>query len=86
MVAWPMFPGRDQWSVISKGSRKKSSFFCGQSTKAISPSSLGLVVKRTAKKKKKKVLVSLVDNPLPPPILVDCPLKKKKIAASLISC
>ena len=50
---------------------KKKYFFNEQSTKAFSPPPpIGLVVKRTAtnlKKIVKKVLFSLVDNPLPPP-------------------
>ena len=53
--------------------KKISYFFSGQSTKAFSTPPLVLMVKKTFK----KVIFSLVDNPLPPtPHLVDCPLKK----------
>ena len=45
---------------------------------------LGLVDKRTAtKKRRKKKLFSLIDNPLPTPLLVNCPLEKNFFVASL---
>ena len=60
--------------------KKKVSFLSGQSTK--------LVEKRTVvnlkKKTFKKFIFSLVDNLLPPPLLVDCPLKNFFFAGSQI--
>ena len=72
--------------IMLKGDVKKTIFFRTLATKALSPPPLGLVVKRmaTIKKEKtlKKVLLFLVDNPLPPlPLLVDCPLKKRTLFA-----
>ena len=65
-----------KFCLYSKGSRKKSSFFSGQSTKAFSPAPLGLVVKRRLQKKHLKKFFFLSGQPLPPsPLLLDCPLK-----------
>ena len=61
--------------TVLLGKPQKKLFFSGKSTKALSPPPLGLGDQKTAKKK---------NTYHPPPLLADCPLKKKIFfAASL---
>ena len=60
------------WTKHVKEASKKSSFLLDSPKRPLATPPPGLVVKKRQQLKKK----SLVDNSLPPPLIVDCPLKK----------
>ena len=71
--------------VIVLGSRKYKKYkknLSGESTRPLATAPpLDLVEKKNGYnfKNKLKNVLSLVDNPLPPPLLVNCPLKKRTL-------